>query len=826
MGDLLQDLRYAVRTLRKSPAFTAVAVLTLALGIGFNTAIFSIIDAVLLRPLPFAKPGELVRLYETEDAPGKYPFTGPDFLDWKAQNHTFQDMTLIGWPHSMNLSGQGEPLHVSGIPAEANFFSLLGARPLLGRTFAPEEDQSGRERVVVLSYRLWQSHFGGDRGVIGRNVDLDGQAFTVIGVMPPNFRYPRAETQLWVPLVMAIEKLLPRGSHGYSVVGRLKPGVTLQQALADVSLIAANLEKQFPESNHKVGAVLLPLQESVVGQSRKSLMMMLWAVALVLLIACANVANLLLTRAMARQKEMAVRSALGAKRSRLVRQLLTESVLLSLVGGTAGLLIAGPCIALVGTAKHLGLPAHNSIELNATVMAFTFGLATLTGIVFGLVPALQTSRTGMLDELKGGAGSAVSHGKRRRLASDALVVSEVGLSLLLLISAGLLLKDFARLRSGNIGVRTQGVLTAAIALPENKYGADGQASFSLSQALLQRMSALPGVDSAAITDRLPLEGGSNSYATVRGQAFRPMSGPLIDTHSVTPGYFKVMGIPLLQGRVLNEQDVAAEVALDEQIREARKAKRQLPAEATNAMVRATVINQTMARTVWPSQNALGQMFSFGAQNGPWMQVVGIVADNKQWGLAQAPVPEEFSAYTGDSYVIVTLHTSLPPSTMAPPIRGALAELDSSLPLFSVRTMDDIIAEQAGGQQFLSLLVGLFAGLALLLATVGIYGVLSYVVTQRTREIGIRLSLGASRGHMQALILRQGLRLAVIGVAVGIVGAIAAGRVLADSLHEVKPADPVIMGATAVALGMVALLACYLPARRATKVDPMVALRYE
>ncbi len=827
MYTLLQDLRYAVRMLVKSPGFTAVAVITLALGIGANTAIFSIIDAVLLRPLPFTNPDQLVRLYETESAPGRYPLTGPDFIDWKTQNHTFQDMTLIGWPRPQNLSGRGEPVNVLGLPVEANFFSLLGVQPLLGRTFALEEDKRGHERVAVLSYELWQSHFGGDRGVLGRSMDLDGMAFTVIGVMPPQFPNPvmAEKAQVWLPLVMDLQSLDPRGSHNYLAVGRLKPGVSAEQALADVTLIAANLEKQYPSSNYKVGAAMRPVPESLLARSKRSLMLMLWTVALVLLIACANVANLLLSRAVARQREMAVRRALGAERSRLVRQLLTESVLISVLGGAIGLLMAGPCVRLIATAENFGIPSHNTIGLNATVLGFTFALAVLTGVIFGLVPALHISRGDVFDELKGGAGSLVSHGKRRRLASDTLVAAEMALSLLLLVGAGLLLRDFMRLRTGDIGVRTQGVLTAAITLPTTKYP-DAVAGFTFSQALLEKVSVLPGVDKAAITDRLPLESSSNGYVHVRGRPYRAMGGPLVNNHAVSRDYFKVMGIPVLQGRELTAEDVSASMALDDRFRAASNAKRQLTPRETNAIVYPVIVNQAAARALWPGQDPMGQMFCRGGQDGPWQQVVGIVADSKQNGLTQAPVPEAFTAYTGDTFVIVTVRSALPAATMVPAIRKAVAQLDATLPLFKVRTMDEIVAEHAGGQRFVAALVGLFAGLALLLAAVGIYGVLSYLVTQRTQEIGIRISLGASRGAVLALVMRHGLRLTAIGVGIGAVGAIAVARVVASVLYEIKPGDPVTLIITPLVLVAVAMLACYLPARRATKVDPMVALRYE
>jgi predicted permease len=826
MSELFQDLRYAARMLRNNPGFAIVAVVTLALGIGVNTAIFSVVDAVLLRPLPFAQPGQLIRLYQTEAQPGNYPFTGPDFLDWKTKNHTFQDMALIGWPQAFNLSGEGAPDNITGVRTEANFFPLLGARALLGRTFAPDEDQPGKERVVILSYALWQRQFGADPKVLGRTIQLDGQTQTVIGVMPPSFRYP-AVAQLWAPLLMDSKTLGPRGSHSFSAIGRLKPGVTLEAAQADLSVIAAQLEKEYPQSNHKVGAKIVALHDSIVGKSAASLTVMMWAVALVLLIACANVANLLLSRAVARQREMGIRAALGAQRFRLLRQLLTESVLLAVSGGVLGIGIAELCMMVMANLRNFGLPNVNAIGLNGVVLAFTFAISVFTGVVFGIVPALHTARADVFDELKGGAGGVVSHGRQRRFASDALVVAEVALALLLLASAGLLLKDFQRLRNTRVGVRTEGVLTAAISLPKAKY-ADQQQQFNFQQTLRETISHLPGVNSVAVTSTLPLLGGSNSYINLRGQPFQPMSGPLVENHSVTPGYFQTMGVPILKGRDFSETDMAEELQRDAKAREifARAGNSPPPAEETNAIVNPTIVNETMVRTFWPNQDPIGKLWLQGSANGPWRQVIGVVGDVKQWGLTQPPIPEGYTIADGGQRQIYVLHSSLPKATLAAELRRAVAQIDNSLPIYSVRTMDEVIEDQAVSERLLTTLVGIFSGLALLLAAVGIYGVLSYVVTQRTREIGIRISLGATRGRVLGLMLKQGLRLAAIGVAAGVIASIAVAKVLSSVLHGVSPRDPFILAATAAALLAVAFLACYLPARRATKVDPLVALRYE
>ncbi|HVH86219.1 MAG TPA: ABC transporter permease [Terriglobales bacterium] len=824
LDQLIQDFTYGALGLRRAPGFAVIAIITLALGIGANTAIFSIIYAVLLRPLPYDKPGQLVRLYETEAAPGNYPFTGPDFLDWKSQNHSFQDMTLVGWAHSLNLSGRGEPDHVMGIPTESNFFSLLGARPLLGRTWAAGEDEPGHDHVLILGYGLWQNHFGGDPKILGRDIELNGEKYNVIGVMPAGFHFP-PEAQLWIPQDMDSKSLGPRGSHSYRAFGRLKRGVSLQQAQSEMSVIAGRLEQQYPDSNYKVGASLVELHQDMVIESRKSLLMMGWAVALVLLIACANIANLLLSRAVARQKEMAIRSALGAGRTRLIRQVLTESILLAAAGAIAGLLLAWSGVKIITALKHLGLPSANVIEINPAVLGFTLVLALLTGIVFGIVPALQISRPDFHEELKGGAGSAVSPGRKRRSVSDVLVMGEVALSLLLLISAGLLLKDFMRLRSNNIGVRPAGVWTAVISLPEAKY-MENQQQFMFGESLLDKVRRIPGVESAALSTRMPLEGGANGYISLRGQPFHPMSGPLVERHSVSPDYFRVMGIPLLQGRTFTQDDVSNQFALDERLAPIYKSGGKPAPEQSNAITIPTVVNQEMVREFWPGQNPIGQMFARGSKDGPWYEVVGVTADVKQHDITNPPYPEAYDAFDGSGYLHLVVHTSTPSLDVTSGVRHALSQIDSSLPLFGIRTMNDVIAEHASGQQFLALLVGLFSGLALLLACIGIYGVLSYLVTQRTREIGIRMSLGASRTSVLTLVLRHGMRLAGFGFATGLIAALIAGHLLSGLLHEVHPNDPLTIIATGASLGLVALAACYIPARRAAEVDPMVALRHE
>jgi putative ABC transport system permease protein len=545
----------------------------------------------------------------------------------------------------------------------------------------------------------------------------------------------------------------------------------------------------------------------------------------VLLIACANVANLLLSRSLARQKEMAIRSALGAARSRLVRQLLTESALLAATGGAAGLALGWACVRMLANATQLGLPRINPIELNIPVTAFTFAVAVLSGIVFGIIPALQTSRPDLHGELKGGAGASVTHSRARHFTSNLLVVGEIGLSLLLLIAAGLLLKDFAALRNTDIGVRTDHIWTAAIRLPNATYK-EQQKQFDFAQSLLSRLKQIPGVESAALSTVLPTGGGSNYYARIRGKVNENMGGPLVEVHAVTPEYFHTFGIPLIAGRTFTPAEVERTLQLDKREEEIYKNTDHPPAEVTDAIVFPSVINQAMAKTFWPNENPIGKFYAHGSDHGPWHEVIGVVGDVKQWGLVHAPVPEGYDALDGSTRLFVVLHTSVEGGAVADEVRHALSEIDANLPLFQVRTMDQVIAAQAAGQQFTTSLVGLFAGLALLLAAVGIYGVLSYLVTQRTREIGIRISLGANRSDVLRLVLGHGARLAIWGCVIGVAGAFTATRLLRSVLVMAKGHDARIFVAAVVALVAVALFACYVPARRATKVDPMVALRYE
>jgi predicted permease len=823
MSTLLQDVRYGIRMLGKNPGFTAVAVLTFALGIGANTAIFSVINAVLLRPLPFHDPGRLVQLWETEAAPGNYTLTGPDYLDWQAQNRSLVGTSLYSWPQGFNVSGAGEPVQAAVVKTQANFFSLLGVEPLLGRAFLKGEDQAGKNRVAVLSYGFWQRHFGGREDAVGQSLELNDEKYAVVGVMPAWFGVLGA-ADLWTPMDMSLKGLGHRGHHQYLGIGRLKRGVEVAAAQAELQTIAQRLEKQYPDSNQKVGAVVIPLREQLVGGSRTALLILLGAVGLVLLIACANVANLLLVRATSRHREMAIRRALGAGRGRVIRQLLTESVLLSLLGAGCGLALASVCVDVLSAAETMPIPRPNPIALDSTVFLFTLGIGLLVGMLAGLAPALEPSHLRLSEQLKASTPASTPSGQRRKLR-DALVIGEIAVSLVLLIGAGLLLMSFAKLREAGAGVHPEGVLTMHVVLPPRRYGTLEQASVFFQQ-LLEGLNNAPGVQAVAVASELPLGGNSSEYVTAEGQVNPASENILVEMNRISQDYFRTLGIPILKGRDLTGQDLQEAV---DTVSKADTFVESGDIQKLRDLKTVAVVNQTMARTLWPNQDAVGKVFKLGEVLP--VTVVGVVGDVKIWGIRQPVIPEAYLplpfvlAAPGVSVNIV-LKGSGGPEGMLAVVREKVHSLDSGLALFRVRTMEDIISASAADTSYQTVLLGSFALLALLLTVVGIYGVMAYTVTQRSHEIGIRLALGAHPGGILRMIMRRGAQLTLAGLALGIAGALALTRLMANLLFGIQSRDPSVFVIVATLLAIVALAACYIPARRAMKVDPMMALRYE
>jgi predicted permease len=815
---LWADLRYALRMLRKNPGFAAIAVLTLALGIGANTAIFSVVNAVLLRPLPFTQPERLVQLWETETAVPLAPLAAPDYVDWRAQNQTFDDMTLFSWPQSFNLSGAGEPEHVLGIYTQANFFSVLGATPLRGRTFTDGEDQAGRNHVVILSYGLWQRRFGGALDALQKEIEISGEKFQVVGIMPADFNFP-ARGELWTPFDMDPKKLAARGNHNYRAVGRLKPGVTPQQAQANLQAIAQRLQKQFPDSNRHIGASAISLREQLVGKIRPALLVLLGAVALVLLIACVNVANLLLARASTRHREMALRSALGAAPSRIVRQLLTESVLLSSLAAIPGLLLATWGVSLLRSLPGVPVPDPGQIHLDTSVLVFALGIAIFTGLLFGLAPAIHSGRQNLHEELKSGGKGAGMAASSNLWLRDALVVGEVALSLALLIGAGLMLRSFARLRAVDIGVRSENVLTARVSLPETRYATTQEKARALRE-ITARLEHAPGVEAAAMATEMPLDGGTNTYAQKTG-ATPEEQGSLMEWNEVTPGYFSALGIPFRAGRNFTPAD-------DQRMEEVKAASKDESAKYSGPPMIA-IINQMMAHDFWPNQDAVGKTFL--VDHSLPVQVIGVVGDTKIFTALQQKTIDE--AYFPMGYSIIAVrdatilvHSSAAPGSISGAMRQAIASVDASLPIYNIRTMDQVITEASSDTRFQAMLLGIFAALALVLAAVGIYGVMSYLVAQRTNEIGIRMALGAHPRDILRLVIGRGFVLTIAGLALGLAAAFALSRSLESLLYGVSATDPFTFAGVAALLGIVALAACYLPARRAANTSPLVALRYE
>ncbi|HEV2350543.1 MAG TPA: ABC transporter permease [Terriglobia bacterium] len=825
LENFVQDVGYGLRQLRRNPGFTIVAIVTLALGIGANTAIFSVINSVLLQPLPFQAPERLVDLRETEVAPGDYPLSGPDYLDWQAQSHTLESASLYSWTRTMSLSGGGEPEPAAAVPTQANFFDVIGVRPLLGRGFAPGEDAAGKNRVAVLSYGFWQRRFAADPHAISKEIELNGAAYTVVGVMPRWFNFPWAP-DLWMPLDMSRKELGMRGNHNWRAVGRIKPGVTLAQARAELLTISERLEKEYPNSNHNVHAVLIPLQETLVGNSRTPLLVLFGAVTLVLLVACANVANLLLARATGRQREVALRASLGASRSRLLRQLLTESLLLALTGAALGTAGAWWCVRALENAKAVSLPRVHPIGVDGIALAFTVCVSILAGILFGLAPALQVSARDLSEQLKTAAHGVVSAKRTSRRLRDGLVVGEIAVTLALLVGASLLLRSFARMRSAEIGIRPENLLTMYLDLPTEKYSTAAVRREFFDQ-LVDRVSHIPGVEAAALCSEIPIEGGSNGYINVDGKPDPKFSKLLVGWNFITPDYFHVFRIPLLEGRSFTAEDLDRNASVASMLEALFKAAQGGQPKIPPDLTLVSVISRTTAQTFWPNQDAVGKTFHW---NNIKVIVIGVVGDVKEYGVRAKILPQAYYPFTlalGDhSYGRLVIKTRIPPMNVLGEIRHQMRGLDSGLAMFRARTMDEVIAGNTQDARFQALLLGAFAAVAVLLAVVGLYGVMSYLVAQRTREIGIRMALGAQKADALRMVIGQGLKLAITGVAIGIAAALGLTRFFSSLLYGVKPTDPLTFVAVSIILTAVALLACYIPARRATKVDPMVALRHE
>jgi putative ABC transport system permease protein len=805
MQNLLQDIRYGLRVLWRSPGVTFAAVLALALGIGANTAIFSLVNAVVLRPLPYAQPERLVlAAYALAEA------APANFLDWRKQNQSFEDMAAVNF-WSANLNAGELPERLEGFQVTPSLFALLGVQPIQGRTFTAAEEQPGNDAVVLLSYGLWQRRFGSDPQIIGKTLTINARSFTVVGVMPPDFQFYRP-ADVWAPLAFTPQEAGRRTAGNMIVLARLKPGVTMAQAQADMTGVARRLEQQYPATNTGTNVRLVSLHDDLVGPVRLALLILLGAVVFVLLIACANIANLLLARAVARQKEVAIRAALGASRKRLIQQLLTESVLLGLLGGACGLLLASWAIqvlsASIPPSSITTIIGARGIRLDVWMLGFTLLISLLTGIVFGLAPALQISRPDLNETLKeGGRGTAGSF-RGRRLRS-LLVVSEMALSVLLLIGAGLMIKSFLQLLRVNPGFDPHNVLTMEVSLLDSKYVDDNQIN-SFYQQTLERIKNLPGVQFVGMTSHLPL-GGNNRVRNfdIEGQAPAPpgQSAPLANYRITSPDFFRALSVPLLKGRFFNEQD-------------------------TSSAPGVAIINETMANRYWPDQDPIGKRVRRvvpGAKEPlPWLQIVGVVKAIRHISLQDKPKPELYVPYQQNASrdMTLVLRTASDPLQLVSAVRNEVGSVDKDQPLFNINTMEQVVNESMVLNRFSMYLLAVFSIIALVLAAVGIYGVMSYSVTQRRHEIGVRIALGAQRTDVIKMIVKQGMGLALLGVGIGLLAALGLMRLIASLLYGVSANDLLTFGATALLLSLVALMASYFPALRATKVDPIIALRYE
>jgi putative ABC transport system permease protein len=792
-----QDLRYGLRLLRRSPGFSIVAILTLALGIGANTAIFSVVNAFLLRPLPFADSSRLMRVWPTNGSITSYP----NFLDWKTQNRSFERMEVYV-PRSFNITGGDRPQHVQGLRTSGGLLQLLQVNPIHGRTFVPDEIQPGGDHVVLLSEGLWQSRFARDPGVLGKTVKLNDEVFTVIGILPSTFQFPPDHpTDIVLP-----QPPDPDRGHGFlNVVGRFKPGVTLAQAQVEMDTIAKQQELLYPKQNQKAGVRVLSLRDSYAVNFRPALLIFLSAVGFVLLIACANVANLFLARTAGRHKELVLRAALGAGRVRLIRQLITESALLGLAGGAAGLAIAYWGVLGLVTLVRSTFATHalDTASIDGTVLAFTLLLSLAVGMVAGLAPAFGASRLDVNDTLKEGSRGLTGNRRRNRMRAT-LEVAEIALALVLLIGAGLMIKTFVLLNSVDAGIHPENVLTLNLAIGGKKY-AETQARAPFVSEVLHRVEQLSGVQSAAVVTDIPLSGDidAEGFSIEGRQDPAPDRKLSWNVNIVGPGYLRTLGIPLLKGRDFTERD-----------------------SASTPLV--ALINQSLARKYWPSQDPIGARISSDKKT--WATIRGVVGDVRQGGLGAEPVPEVYLSYLQDPfawpYLTMLVHTSVDPMKLVASIQSAIWSVEKDLPITSIKTMEQIRSHSIAQPRLTALLLSVFAALALILAAVGIYGVMAYSVTQRTHEMGLRMALGARASDVLALVVGQGMLLAGAGIVLGLAGAFAMTRVLEKFLWGVRPTDTFTFIVVSLLLVAVALLASYLPARRATRVDPMVALRYE
>ncbi len=811
LEELWHDLRYGARMLLKQPGFTIVAVITLALGIGANTAVFSLINVVMLNPLPYYEPERLVMVWEEASFAGfpRREAAPANYVDWKAQQTVFEDMAGLGWA-SFSLTGDGEPQQIFANAVTANFFPLLGTAPALGRTFSPDEEKEGAGKVVVLSYKFWQIRYGGVSDIIGREILLNDEKHTVIGVMPADFQFMSSYLHLWVPLTSSQEMWADRGSHDLVVVARMKRGVSLRQAQAEIQTITRRIARQYPRETFdgKMGSVTLPLHDQLAGGSGRQLIVLLAAVGLVLLIACANIAGLLLARATGRRKEIAIRAALGAGRGRIARQLLTESLLLSVAGGLSGLLLASWSFTFLEKFIPDGMALSTSLSIDRRVFGYTLLLALLSGVIFGLAPALRAANVDLNETLKeGGQTSSVTGGGRLR---GAMVVFQIAMAMALLVGAGLLIQTLHELHGQYSFLQPEKILTMRTVLPRRKYKEAGLRTNFYDQTLA-RVRSLPGVTSAGYTTTFPLQSIDGTTA------FRPEGGQLIPGSSydaldrrVTTDYLQTMGIPLKQGRYFDETDN----------------------EGSTPVV---IINETMARQYWPDQNVLGRRFSLGDSDAKkWRQlitVVGVVADVRQMRV-DVPVKAEmylpYQQYNSQWHApyMLAIRVSGDPLSMVASVSREIHEVDPDLPISVIATMSRLIGEGTDQRRVGMILLATFAGIALLLAALGIYGALAYFVAQRTREIGVRLALGARQRDVLMMVMRQGMKLTLFGIAIGLIGGLGLARLMKSLLFGVSASDPLTFVGVAALLASVATMACYIPARRATKVDPMIALRAE